>query len=187
MFTNAEFMHRKRADYATRCNLIREERHARSILKGAEEQAWRNVCVACVDSYQDACRREEDVRRRQASTKKEHYAFRLNRNPNSPMPTLDSVNMALSQRVQDNLVLSRSVSCSPPFEREWSDLLLWERENRRDLEMWESEERWAMASAAGCIMTKQHCDEHKVRERICEGVLSGATVLDWHSYPSYGH
>ncbi|KPA82287.1 hypothetical protein ABB37_03392 [Leptomonas pyrrhocoris] len=186
LLSGATLRNGERADYAARCNFIREERHLRALLRGEEEQAWRDACDAWSASHRTLCRHEENERIRQAAASKEHYSIQLYRNPNSPMPTLDPINgLLLYDGLQSHSFLSASASCSPPLARELSDLLLWEWENRVDLEAWESGERRAMTVVMGCIVAKHYSREHKGQERTCEAALNGATVLEWNSYPSY--
>lgn len=185
MSSTIEVVTRERAAYAARCGVLREERHLRLVLADAEDQVRRDVCRACVDAYGSLQQRQEEEQRRQSLANREHYVVQLHRNPNSPMPTLDTVDEGGVARFNPIASSHALTSSTPAPANALSDLVLWEAENRQDLQTWASEERRAMALGMLHIFSHQRACERKLRERVCETVLSGATVLEWQSYPSY--
>lgn len=182
-----EITRRERVEYAARCDVIRTERHRRALLIDAEEDARRGVCNTLIALAEALRRIWESESSPTQQREKEHYAIRLHRNPHSPVPNRVTVFQPFAEKLQEHTRAPQPGPSPAPLAKQTEDLLLWEEENRQDLQAWEAAERGEMACIMAQILLHQQSRERSVRVRLCEGVLNGATVLEWGSYPSYSH
>ncbi|KAG5491656.1 hypothetical protein JIQ42_01562 [Leishmania sp. Namibia] len=169
----------KQRQYGLRCALLREEQYRRGSLCSQETNGRAQLCIVYVEAS-DAEWALEHARERSTACASESppplYTYRYRAGATvSVLPVGQSV-----KSLHESLD-----AADDPLTAEVKLLELWESENRAELEEWEFEERHEMAHEIQCILVAQRERDCVVRECACRRVMSGATSLDWASYPRY--
>ncbi|KAG5468276.1 hypothetical protein LSCM1_02254 [Leishmania martiniquensis] len=165
--------------YGERCALLREERYRRSLLCSLEAKGREQLRAVYAEESEGEWTREHargSATVYTAERRPQLYTYRYRAGATVSVLPVGQSTTSLHERLN---------AAVDPLNAEMKQLELWESENRAELQEWECSDRQEMAHEVQCILAEQQECDCVVRERACRQVMSGATVLEWASYPCY--